>query len=1262
MQRWLIWSVAIVVLSLAAETRAQNYDANWIWLDAGDPATEAPVGTVWFRHQLAASEPSTGAARVVCDDDFVLWVNGTRVGEGEGQKLYRFNLNGIVGRGQNVIAIEAKNQGGKAGLFVDGEIRGQSGRGIAFDTGADWVATTEAPEGDAWLKPDFSTDGFTAVKVIGPHADSPWKAMVLKDSYLDRYSLAQGFEIERVAEPELVGSIVAITWGNRGRLIASRERGPILSVIDDNGDGTYDRVVEYSNEVKNCQGLCMVFDDLYAVGDGPQGTGMYRLPDKNGDDVADEVQHIVKHKGNMGEHGPHDVVFGPDGWLYHNMGNHAWIIDEPQPETAVRGSYEGDLLRPKFEDARGHARGIKVPGGSIWRFTPDGKQWWCETAGFRNEYDIAFNRKGDLFTFDSDMEWDVGMPWYRPVRINHCIPGAEFGWRSGAAKWPAYYFDSLPSAVDIGRGSPTGVVFYEHDQFPEEFQGAFLVCDWSMGRIITVKLDPQGASYTGEFENLVTGNPLNVSDIEVATDGSVIFSTGGRNTEGGIYRVTAYGAESNPASAETVADLLKLPQISSAWARELAANVKAKVGKAWAGELEAAARDGSPTEQIQALTLMSQLEPKPSTELLVELTKDDDSQVRAFATFLIGDRSEAKNLRLVLSPLLADESPMVQRRACEAFVRSGTAAPVSGLLELLKSSDRWVRFAARIALERILADKWQEQALASHNPHVVTNAMLALRRSAPDAFTPDQAVEIVAQLLRNGRGGLTQTALLDTLRILELALIDGAQGPQVDKLGQQLLGVFPTGDEPTDNELVRLLAVMQVPGAAEKIVQALEKAPTPGEQIHYALALRYLDAGWNLDTKRRLLDWYEQTRGWEGGHSMIPYLANIVGASLEKHTPAERKQLLTEWPQRPFASGLLIRNSQPGDVEDYVQVVGAILNDAREQDSPGREELVATAIEALGKSEDPEARSALHHFYDKNPDRREQIARAVADKPRGEDWELLVETLRFGDPTTLQLALSALGKLKQKPEKPEPYRLAILAGLKLSDERSKLATKLLDKWTGNQTEVGGSLEEALQGYQSWFATNYPDSPPAELPQADPNQTKYTFEQLVEFLENDPHGQQGDVQRGSKVFAKAKCAKCHRFLKEGEIVGPDLTSVRRRFQRKEIIESIVHPSQVISDQYRMETIVTDAGLIHNGMPIPSASDRDKVVLLLSDATKIEIPKDEVEETHKSKISVMPEGLLKDLTLEEIADLFAFLETSKFNPETPRDVTAAGSGSD
>src|SRR5258708_21020836 len=109
-------------------------------------------------------------------------------------------------------------------------------------------------------------------------------------------------------------------------------------------------------------------------------------------------------------------------------------------------------------------------------------------------------------------------------------------------------------------------------------------CDWSVGRIMVAYLERDGATYKGKWDNLVTGNPLNVSDIEVDRDGSVVFCTGGRNTEGGIYRVsyTARVAKTPKApAAETLDDALALPQPQAAWSRELAAALKPNLRDRW---------------------------------------------------------------------------------------------------------------------------------------------------------------------------------------------------------------------------------------------------------------------------------------------------------------------------------------------------------------------------------------------------------------------------------------------------------------------------------------------------------------------------------------------------------------------------------------------------------------------------------------------------------------------------------------------------------
>ncbi|MFN0195436.1 MAG: HEAT repeat domain-containing protein [Planctomycetaceae bacterium] len=1249
------WCIGLSVFLAQPVWAQRNFDAQWIWFDQGNPAESAPEGSVWFRREIRASEPSTGMIYVICDDAFEVWVNGVKVGGGDQYQPYRFNLNGIVERGLNVIAVAARNKQGKAGLFVEGEIRGQSGGQIPFDTGKDWMATLAKPEGDDWLNPQFVSEGWSAVKVLGSHAESPWKDIVLEESYLDRFDVPVGFELKRVAEPELAGSLVCTTWGRDGRLIASRQGAAIVSLIDDNQDGTFDRAVEFTTEVKNCQGLCMIRDELFCMGEGPQGPGIYRLPDRNNDAVADELIHVYTFQGGIAEHGPHDIVWGPDGWLYCNAGNHAWVKAEREPTSPLRNLYEGYLLEPKFEDAGGHAVGIKAPGGTIWRFTPDGKKWWCETAGFRNQYDVAFTSQGDLFSFDSDMEWDVGLPWYRPVRVNHCIPGAELGWRSGTAPWPEYYFDSLPGTVNVGRGSPTGVIFYEHRQFPEKYRGSFLACDWSMGRILAVHLKSEGGSFTGTSENLVTGNPLNVSDIEVDRDGSVLFTTGGRGTEGGVYRLSYTAGDHSLPPLDSVEDLVKSPQGQSNWVRDAAEKLQANDAKVWQSELESFVVKGDENERIRALSLLSLYGPKPSQKLLATVVqKDMSTNVRAFAIWLLGDHPSDETQQL-LSTLLSDNDLVIRRRACEAFVRTGLEAPVEPLLSCLADNDRHLQFAARLTLERVPTEKWKSLVLQHKNPSVVTLGLLALYRLSNAEFEPNAALKIEHQILSGQLGSLTPGQMMNTLRLIQLTLLAGGNDNIIAQIGQQIRDEFPYEDDAIDTEAARLLAFMQIPGAAEKIMNSLESAPTRELQIHYALTLRYLNTGWDFELKRRYLAWYNRTRGWEGGNSLVQYLANIVGAGLERYNPDERKQLLIAWADHPFAAGLILQNSQPEQIADFEQVMTTLLDDSQHAEAkPGREEVVSVAITAMSRTQSAAARESLRKLFETVPDRRDQIARAIAQNPVPEDWALFVQALQYADLTTAQLCVNALSKIEQKPEKPEGFRWLIVAGLKLGDQGGKPTVALLEKWTGAAHDGGDSIAKALAFYQAWYAEKFPDAPAAELPQEDTEKSKYNLQQLTELANKDS----GDAMRGKIAFTKGKCVKCHRFLKEGENVGPDLTSVRRRFQKKDVVESLVFPSQVISDQYRMVTIVTKSGLVHNGMPVPTAKDKDTLTLLLSDATRLEISKKEIDEQVASKTSVMPVGVLNELTPEEIADLFSFLETSRLNPLTPATPEAAG----
>src|SRR5258708_10974021 len=120
-----------------------------------------------------------------------------------------------------------------------------------------------------------------------------------------------------------------------------------------------------------------------------------------------------------------------------------------------------------------------APGGWIIRCDENGKNAELFCAGFRNPYDMDFNPDGELFTWDADMEWDVGAPWYRPTRVCMAYSGGEYGWRYGTGKWPEHFEDSLPPVVNTGLGSPTGVTFGTGAQIAARVQRGICELGWA---------------------------------------------------------------------------------------------------------------------------------------------------------------------------------------------------------------------------------------------------------------------------------------------------------------------------------------------------------------------------------------------------------------------------------------------------------------------------------------------------------------------------------------------------------------------------------------------------------------------------------------------------------------------------------------------------------------------------------------------------------------------------------------------------------------
>lgn len=139
---------------------------------------------------------------------------------------------------------------------------------------------------------------------------------------------------------------------------------------------------------------------------------------------------------------------------------------------------------------------------------------------------------------------------------------------------------------------------------------------------------------------------------------------------------------------------------------------------------------------------------------------------------------------------------------------------------------------------------------------------------------------------------------------------------------------------------------------------------------------------------------------------------------------------------------------------------------------------------------------------------------------------------------------------------------------------------------------------------------------------------------------------GDSQRGHRLFSEAKiaqCKNCHRAGQVGQTVGPELTLIGKKFNRLQLLESILEPSKVIDPKYVTYTIETKQGKLHSGLVIEKSGEQ--ITLKDGQGNLIQLPAAEISNMISQQKSLMPENLLRDMTIQQVADLLAFLESLK-----------------
>ena len=262
--------------------------------------------------------------------------------------------------------------------------------------------------------------------------------------------------------------------------------------------------------------------------------------------------------------------------------------------------------------------------------------------------------------------------------------------------------------------------------------------------------------------------------------------------------------------------------------------------------------------------------------------------------------------------------------------------------------------------------------------------------------------------------------------------------------------------------------------------------------------------------------------------------------------------------------------------------------------------LRTTALSALGRSDSPQIAALVLASYPRyEPELQPKAIELLTQRPA---WsKTLLQAIGANKIPTSVLNANQVARLQASPD----------------EELKKLVA---DKWGTIRTDRNPQREQVVAEMRKFLATK-----------------------------------RGDAEKGAAVFQKV-CGQCHKIYGQGQDVGPEITA-NGRASYEQLLSNVFDPSLVIGAAYQARQVVTADGRVLTGLV---SEENDQRVVLKLQGGKVEtLPREEIDEVTVSPLSLMPEGLEKQLSPEELSNLFAFLvldrppsdPEGKYLPGTP-----------
>ncbi|CAN5698684.1 hypothetical protein BH24ACI4_BH24ACI4_22130 [soil metagenome] len=1082
---------------------------------------------------------------------------------------------------------------------------------------------------------------------IGPEA---------ADAMLSAVKPPSGFTVTAFAAPPVVNyptcvtatddGIVFVCVDRNGSLQADPGMGYIVRLVDADRDGRADAYTVFA-ELDSPRGAVFDGDALY-VSHPPFVTA---LRDSDGDGIADDRRTLVRGLGfgldfRGADHTTNGIEMGIDGWLYVAVGDYGFV---------------------KATGADGQE--IQLRGGGNVRVRPDGTDLEIFSRGTRNDYDLAIDPYLNLFARGNTNDGG-GFD----TRLYHFVEGATFGY---PALFRNFSDEVVPPIADYGTGSGTGMLYVHDGRLPDPYGNTLYSVDWGRNAVFRHALRPAGATFSAEQEEFVTvPRPTDMtvdgsSHLYIASWAGGQFRYAGENV-GYVVRLThgkAQPVRSEDLSAATDVRLVELIGGANLVRSRAAQGALLRRGRSpeRMALLENAAAAGPLYARVAAIFTLKGLAGADATPALVKLAASP--AIRAFALRALADRrGELGDVPAALFvKALADVDPRVQLEAITGLKRLGATGAAAAILPLAASPDPVmsnVAINALVSLSAVdaplAAVRGQPDDVATgalrvlqqiHQPAVVTGLIAALS----DTTTPARRAAILSSLARlHNREGVWRGTIGEWW-----GTRPDTTGPYYDPVGWEesariralLLSSLLESAAGTDSH-----------GDVERLTADLERnrvLPPGGAALLTAMA---------ADRHQSLAD-------------VARLLVGRVRLDVDPTTGGLLQRIADAHPRYRQAVTAMVTVAGPPTPS-----AAAILQSAA-ADSTMDPELRASAYLSMASATGPAAlRRSIESFATLavtglEPPLDAAWRQFISTPAHAADLPVFRELAESPDPSRQRLAFAVLLQLAAEPPAGRGARgqagggragggapagrggrgrggpgESVLQNAR-ADARQIIETawstpgavhlvwavgrtgaaQYRDRIDALATSTGTDLREAAVEAAARLAALPPAADPTPAA-GGPTVASIPYDALATQLASIT----GDAAAGRKLFEGQACAACHTTTPGEPEKGPYLGGIFTRYSRAEVVESIVRPDAKVAQGFATNSFTTTDKRQISGFVV--SEGQDAVVIRDLAGTETTLRKSQIAGRSVAEGSTMPPGLVDALSLQDLASLLAFLEST------------------